>query len=178
MTSHELLNSSASQLFAKKLIKAKKIGALYYWPFVQGIHWWPVGGFHAQRFSNGESLPTSWSHHDAWTMCLICMYCNCSPCALDNMFMYTSGISLGMRSANERRCYILTTFLIGWVHTSVPDWSNAFWVMIMTLLNTTCGVVLLQPDPWVQWRSLHSWLRPWPSWLLTLTFLIPTMSTL
>ena len=28
-----------------------------------------------------------------------------------------AAISLGMRTANERRCYIVTTSLIGWAHT-------------------------------------------------------------
>ena len=31
--------------------------------------------------------------------------------------MQGSGITLGMCSANKRRCYNITTSLIGWVHT-------------------------------------------------------------
>ena len=43
------------------------------------------------------------------------MYAKCySPCDPDTA---EAGISLGMRPANERRRYIVTTSLIGWVHT-------------------------------------------------------------
>ena len=33
------------------------------------------------------------------------------------IYMYTSGIILGMDSANERRCYYVTSSLIGWAFT-------------------------------------------------------------
>ena len=34
------------------------------------------------------------------------------------------GISLGMRTANETRRYIVTTSLIGWAHTKTDLWSH------------------------------------------------------
>ena len=45
--------------------------------------------------------------------------------------LYNSGISPGMHPANERCCYIVTTSLIGWVHTSTDPciWGLSwFWL--------------------------------------------------
>ena len=38
-------------------------------------------------------------------------------CFIKQIHLCMSGISLGMRPANERRRYNVTTSLIGWVHT-------------------------------------------------------------
>ena len=42
-------------------------------------------------------------------------------------FVQITGTSLGMRPANERRRYNVTTYLIGWAHTD--PWDNSLHQM-------------------------------------------------
>ena len=40
------------------------------------------------------------------------------------LILFQIGIILGMGWANERRRYIVTSFLIGWAHTQNDDYSG------------------------------------------------------
>ena len=56
-----------------------------------------------------------------------------------------SGISLGMRPANERRCYIVTTSLFGWAHT---------WSLVM----------LIKHSSWDRYQNLCLWISGLRIW--------------
>ena len=40
----------------------RNIKALHYWPFVRGIHWWPVDSPHKGPVMQ-KNVPMSWRHH-------------------------------------------------------------------------------------------------------------------
>ena len=59
-----------------------------------------------------------------------------APSGISNI-MYTTGgssqgagIGLGMRPANERRRYIVTTSLIGWTHTETDPWGGCVLMLM------------------------------------------------
>ena len=63
---------------------------------------------------------------------MISYACQSSVSMVHALFTYITschtGISLGIRPANERRCYNVTTSPIGWVHTKTDPWShNRIW---------------------------------------------------
>ena len=64
----------------------------------------------------------------------------------------TTGIILCMRPANERRCYIVTSSLIGWAHTQNDPWNQS---ISPSFFHATS---LLIPFPGKQ---------PWRTWLNT-----------
>ena len=62
-----LFRSPESGLFVQLFHHQRKYQSLCYWPFVKGIHWWPVDP-PSQRASNMVTFSMSWCHHDLWEL--------------------------------------------------------------------------------------------------------------
>ena len=78
--------------------------------------WWIlIGGFPSQRASNGEIISR---HANDVIMSETTLQCAC-------LIGYTVLINLWMRPANERRRYIVTSSLIGWVHSQNYPWYSS-----------------------------------------------------
>ena len=89
-------------------------------------------------------------------------------------FPRKSGIFLHMRSANERRCYIVRSSLIGWAHTRNDPW-KCMWKSMSTAkckpFHLNCNVLnrLKTPKCWInatwtpenkfQWNSNRNFIR-------------------
>ena len=62
-------------------------------------------------------------------------------------------VTIGMGSANERRRYIVTSSLIGWVHTQNDDWIRTYQLcQSQTLLGMSDAVL---SDDFVRWWIIY-----------------------
>ena len=91
MTSHErhvVSNYRSSDCLFNSLSgpTSKKHQSLHYWPFVRGIHRWPVNSSHKWP-SNAEKVSIWWRHH-AYRLCSIPTICHKPPSILFNICLF------------------------------------------------------------------------------------------
>ena len=101
------LKSPAPWLFIQQADIKGNIKGPHYWPFVRGIHQSLVGSLH-----KGPVMRNAPPCDDV-IMCLSATW----EKSLLLVQWGAAGLILGLRPANERRCYKVTPSLIGWVQT-------------------------------------------------------------
>ena len=92
-------------------------------------------------------------HQSVTTTTFFCKNCENRKWAIN----YT-GIFLCMRSANERRCYMVTSSLIGWAHTQNDHWLHHSLNSLICNLpppSNKCTEVLFTCSNYVVWQLAH-----------------------
>ena len=110
------LKSPATRLLFQHLSWAKtlnKSNTPHYWPLCEGVSTGPQG------VSNAERVAMPRCYHEEWP-------CTCHGVHLELLVrivvLFTPGLILGLRPADKRRRYVVTTSLIGWAQTWNHPW--------------------------------------------------------
>ena len=113
------LKSSASWLFTQPFIQTQikeNIKAPCHWPLCGEFT--GTGEFPTQRASYAENVSIWWRHNDDGFCPAWChsewMPWRPPPCMILREPQHLAGLILGLRTANERRRYFVTTSPIGW----------------------------------------------------------------